>query len=197
MPSISIADKATPALQAMRATLADRAKINAAIGQAVVAECQSYVADSAPDHHKTIQKLGASPTGFLGGAAQGISFESDAGQITVNFRHFWFACVGHDVDIIPVNGTYLAIPISADSYGRRLRGNFEGGEFYRGPGGKGLFYGMPVEGSKPKAFTPLYILVTKAHQPQDRARLPSDEAIQQTALDALAGEIKARIAALE
>jgi hypothetical protein len=183
--SINISDRATPFLEKMHATLAEREDIMGEIGASVQNLCRDYVIAQQPDRHETAFALGGDPTGFLGFAAEAIEVQPPSpDEVVINFNHAWFSRVGHDVDIYPGDGhKYLAIPISGESYGKRLQGNFPGGFFFHSKNG-GLFYGTKIEGHE-NYLSPLYVLVTEVHQPQDRGRLPDDDAITHTAVDAM------------
>ena len=197
---IDISDQVTPALQQMGATLADRRDINENIGMRVETLCKRYVQQDAGSRHKSASALGAGPTGFLGGAVEGISSSSDEYGIDIDFRHFWFAAVGHDVDLRASDYGHklFTIPADAEAYGHRI---MIGGGQPRFPGG---FWKKSKEGGVPIYVMPdgngglktLYIGTPKIHQPQDRTRLPSDEEIAGTAKDELKSQLKQRVAAL-
>lgn len=194
--SIDVSDKATPFLEKMHATLAEREDIMGGIGAAVQNLCRDYVIGQQPARHETAFALGADPTGFLGFAAEAISVDPPSpDEVVINFAHPWFSRVGHDVDIYPGDGhKYLALPIAPEAYGKRLQGNFPGGFFFSTKNG-GLFYGMKTPGHG-EMLSPLYVLVTEVHQTQDRSRLPEDAAIEAKAIDTLRDQAMQRLEAL-
>jgi len=170
--SFDLADRVTPVLDKMQATLAERAAIHDAIAESVQAQCKEYVAADAPNRHGSALALGANPTGFLEGAINAITRQADENDATISATHPWFARVGHDVDIYPLPpNQFLAIPISAESYGIRLRGS-----------------DLPSS---------LYMFVREVHQKQDRGRLPSDEDISAEALLTVKEQLFERLEALD
>jgi hypothetical protein len=195
--SINLSGNALQALDKMEATLADRRDVMENLGVAVEGLCKRYVQADIGHRHASAEKLGAAPTGFLGGAIESIHTTSDAAGATVDFQHPWFARVGHDVDIRPGEGaTHLTIPVAAEAYGKRIfvgdrQPRFPGGFFFVSKKGN-LMYGVR-EG---KGIKPLYFLPEHVHQEQDRSRLPDDQAILDTATGELRNQLDQRLAAL-
>ena len=193
---IDISDAATPTLNAMHATLTRLRNINQAIGTAIEALCQHHVQQDADGRHGSANKLGADPTGFLGGAVDAIHSTSDEYGATVDFSHFWFARVGHDVDLeaSDYGKKLFTIPVDASAYGHRIMigvdtPRFPGG-FWRKSKDQGVAIYVVPDGKG--ALKVLYIGVPSVHQPQDRTRLPDDETIMDTALMCLKGELRWR-----
>ena len=189
--SISINDKVSPVLNRMRATLAERRDLNEEIGAAVEELCKTYVQQDAGNRHASAARVGGTPTGFLGNAVEGISFDSDEHGATVQFRHPWFAAVGHDVTIVPGTQTpgvtHLAIAIDSEAYGHRpMIGSaprFPGSFVFKSKAGN-LLLAMRVGKGKDAKLRLLYYLAPSVTQKQDRTRLPGDADIKTAALGA-------------
>jgi hypothetical protein len=197
---IDISDKATPVLHKIHATLADRADFNENLGARVEQMCKDYVQQDTEGRHKSANALGAAPTGFLGGAVEGIVSKSDAYGATVEFHHLWFARVGQDVDIAAADYGHkvFTIPVDAESYGHRImigvdKPRFPGGFWKPSADKKCAIYCVP-DGKG--GLRVLYIGVPKVHQPQDRTRLPGDDVIMETVTDEMKVQLKERLAAL-
>ena len=170
--AISIVDEVTPLLQRLGdPTPAGRKIINTGIAGEVADCVRNYL--RAWNRHESASKVGGTPTQFMRHAAEATDYVASEDECSVVINSPGFARVDQDVDIYPVNKTYLTIPIAAEAYGHTIR-DFPAGVFLRGKGEKGkasLIYGLPTAGD----IHPLYALVTHVHQVQDRTLLPSDE----------------------
>lgn len=165
---------------------AGRRQLYSAAANAVAILVRGHLARLGSWKHMTAARLGAQPTGILGDAATRTTSNatSEYGEVTIPTPAVSRAF--HDVEIRPRSGTYLTIPASSTSYGRRaavLAGL--GWKIYR-PGKARVLMGK-LGDDEPKL---LYYLVTSVHQRQDRSLLPSDEAMKQSAAGAMLALIR-------
>ena len=178
---IGIAE-ATGELQRIRAGLADRSQLHAALAVDAQQFTQAYVSQS--NRHATAQRLGATPTGFRARAAKRIEAASDAEAAIVRIpRNTGLGRAFADITIVPGTGrTYLTIPADDETYGHVVR-DFPEDAFkfaifttQRGP--------CPVltwaeDGGTHKKGEVAWWLRRKVIQKQDRTLLPTDEAYQE------------------
>lgn len=189
--SLKVADHIGPMTRKLLAQLsaAGRIRLNQKIGRAIQNRIRHYLIVLAGTRHTWATKLGATPTGFLGLAAEAVMqpgvLTADAGGCTLAVYSPGMGRTFHDVTIRPGEGKqYVTIPIAAESYGKRIRQGeeprFPGGFFFKSKKGN-LLYGLR-EG---EGIHPLYLLEKEVEQPQDRSLLPSDADFLQTACNAL------------
>jgi hypothetical protein len=192
-------------LQAFFAQISDRTEMNQAIGERARELTRNHLVAIAESRHATAERLGATPSGHWGQAAEKTTFEADGIGATVSVHQRGISRVAHDVEIKPGEGKkYLTIPAIAEAYNQRA---------YRVPGLHLIFGRKAGEAARPIALgtgaaseikygrirkdgsrkithtasqlgTIWYWLVKSVHQKQDRTLLPSDEEYR---LSALAG----------
>lgn len=87
----------------------------------VYEEIHTHFAAYAATHHKTAERLGASPTNVLVDAAENIAVTKNprGGSIRINAPGIRRAFEGFDV--VPKNAKALTIPLIAAAYGKRAR----------------------------------------------------------------------------
>jgi hypothetical protein len=158
-----------------RLAVEDRGFVNEFVGLHAATEVRDYLRDFAEVHHATANRLGAEPTNFWGQAAESTESASDASGATVTIHSPGIGRVDHDVDIYPTGGKqWLTIPANAAAYGNRyLVGTAERARFDKD--------GNLLPPKNPGA--PLYVFVKQAHLKQDRALLPSDDALMAAAIE--------------
>lgn len=147
----------------------------------------------ASTRHDTANRLGATPSGhFRASDVQPPNATSSDVSVTVTTPGISRAY--HDIDIDPVNGQFLTIPLHADAYGIGA-GEFEErgmGKLFRinkrGSTEKGnVLYTKDVLNGKP---IPMYSLVTHVHQVQDPSLMPSKDKMTEEALNGALAAIK-------
>ena len=171
---------------------AGRHNLFSAAAAAVCDIVRRHIAHESTLRHATAARLNATPTGHLEKAARKTVFHADADHGEVVIPAPGFGRAFHDVEITPTNAPNLTLPISAYSYGRRvkeMRGL--GWKFFtpaRGHAKEDILFGYRGKG-KDKEVVPLYLLKKRVQQKQDRSLLPGDAEITMTATRAMMSEI--------
>jgi hypothetical protein len=173
------------------------------MGRAVQNLCRNHLMAKANGNHSSAARVGGTPTGFLGYAAEAcaqpeaLSADTDAATLTI--VHPSMARIEHDVTIKAGTQTpgvhLLTIPIAPEAYGVRI---YQGAEA-RFP--KGFWFtskkGNHIYGVRAgKDIHPLYVGKEQVTLPQDRSLLPSDADILQAASGALADDLQETAAGL-
>ena len=146
----------------------------------------------ASTRHETANRLGATPTNhFKASDVQPPNATSSDVSVTVTTPGISRAY--HDIDIDPVNGSWLTIPLHSESYGISASDySSRYGKLFRinrrgSTEKQNVLYGKDVLGGKP---VPLYALVKHVHQPQDPSLMPSKEKMTEEALNGALAAIK-------
>lgn len=193
-------DTATPAFRAARAafTPAARAALHRAAEQPLLALVKRHLAALAQSRHASAQSLGATPTGILGEAARRSYSSSDETAARVAVPSAAVTRTFRDVTITPrPPRRALAIPLHRWAYGvsprdwDRLRGAH--GPLVKVPWGPGIL-AAKTGGQKKGILTPMYILLSRVRQRQDRALLPSDAEIRRAAWTGMSAALRAAMA---
>ena len=158
-----------------------------------LARCiRNWIRLLASTRHDTANKLGATPTGhFKASDVQPPNATSSDVSVTVTTPGISRAY--HDIDIDPVNGSALTIPLHADAYGLSASEYSERyGKLFRinkkGSTEKGnVLYTKDVLNGKP---IPMYALTTHVHQVQDPSLMPSSDKMTEEALNGALAAIK-------
>lgn len=155
--------------------LEDMTRLHEMMGERVENLMRRYLAQIATERHKTADALGATPTGILSRAAESPESRGtrEAAVITLRPAEI-LARAFHDVEIVPRAGKqWLTIPINKETYGKRA-GEFDDLFFiYNSESNTGLLARRAANAN----LIPMFLLVRKVTQKQDRTLLPSDEAI--------------------
>lgn len=183
---ININDEGGPELKRLMELVKHPQPLHQSIAIHVERITRDYIRAGAGSRHHTAERLGAEPTNFYG-AEVGESVrghgEPDAAIISM---HPAMKRAFSDVLIWALNSTYLTLPISALSYGQRIKkgkGSRFKGFFFTSKKGN-LLYAM--RGADAQLIL-LYLLKKSVKQPQDRTLLPPDNQIKAAAI---AGAIK-------
>lgn len=173
-----------------------------AAGNAVSVLINNYLKRvAAPTHHKTAERLGATPTGHL---EKRTSFSSDSSSATVTIPIPGISRAFKSLTITPKKAPFLTLPIASQSYGSTTKEMRSIGWMLFRPPAKGAHkmesgkfdrYQDILMGSKDGEAIPLYLLRNRVNQKQDRTLLPSDASITQAAAQAMAAIIRAKGAA--
>lgn len=167
------------------AGLTDLQPLNEQVGTRGTELTRNHLVAIAQTRHATAQRLGATPTGHWGQAAEKTSFEANQEGAIISIDQPGISRVAHDVTIVPDAGKkYLTLPAIAEAYGQRA---------YRVPdltlmirmvdGSRRAVALARVEGEgKDRTETVWYWLVKSVTQTQDRTLLPSDEEYNLAAL---------------
>ena len=146
----------------------------------------------ASTRHDTANKLGATPTGhFKASDVQPPNATSADVSVTVTTPGISRAY--HDIDIDPVNGQFLTIPLHADAYGLSAREYSERyGKLFRinrpGSTEKGkVLYTKDALNGKP---IPMYALTAHVHQVRDPSLMPTNAKMTEEALNGALAAIK-------
>jgi len=167
---VTVTDEATPILAELRRKLDDRTGLHEHIAAIAEVRTRRYIIEeAAPLRHKTAERLGAQPTGYLSRRGEAIESTADKDRATVILggEREIFARVLGDVTVKPVTAKYLAIPASAESYGKRPR-EFDSLRFVPFPSGARAL----VDG---KSGQVQFWLKQSVTLPQDRGLIPPDE----------------------
>lgn len=172
---INVTETASPVLAQLRSALEDPTGLHVRMAERVEVLVSDYLRQIAPRRHATANRLGATPTGILEKASEGVESQGDRDFATITIRPGEpLARVFGDVVIEPSSGKkFLTIPVAAAAYGKRAR-EFDDLVFLR--------VGMrntPVLAQRAKNgnMTTYYVLVKRVTQKQDRTLLPSDGAL--------------------
>lgn len=186
--------------------VAHREELNANIGRRAKQLTVNHLNAIAQSRHKTAERLGASPSGHWGQAAEKTSFTADGEGATVSIAQPGIGRVAHDVDILPGAGKkYLTIPAIAEAYNQRAyRVSGLHLIFRRRKGEKARVVGLGMGAASEIKYgrtrkdgtrkitqtasrleTVWYWLVKSVHQKQDRTLLPSDEEYSLSSLAAI------------
>ena len=147
----------------------------------------------ASTRHETANRLGATPTNHFK-ASDVLPPNATNSDVSVTITTPGISRAYHDIDIEPVNGQFLTIPLHADAYGIGAR-EFEErgyGKLFRinrkGSTEKGnVLYTKDVLNGKP---IPMYALTAHVHQVQDPSLMPTNDKMTQEALDGALAAIK-------
>ena len=147
----------------------------------------------ASTRHDTANKLGATPTNHFK-ASDVLPPNATSADVSVTVTTPGISRAYHDIDIDPVNGSWLTIPLHSESYGiSASQYSSQYGKLFRinkkgSTEKQNVLYGKDVLGGKP---VPLYALVSHVHQPRDPSLMPSNEAMTEAALEGAVAAIKA------
>lgn len=146
----------------------------------------------ASTRHDSANRLGASPTGHFK-ASDVLPPNATSSDVSVTVTTPGIGRAYHDVDIDPVNGSWLTIPLHADAYGLSASEYSDRyGRLFRinkrGSTEKGnVLYQSDALTKKP---IPMYALVKHVHQVQDPSLMPSNDKMTEEALDGALAAIK-------
>ena len=158
-----------------------------------LARCiRNWIRLLASTRHDTANKLGATPTGHFRASDVQPPNATNA-DVSVTVTTPGISRAYHDIDIDPVNGSWLTIPLHSESYGLSAREYSERyGKLFRinkkGSTEKGnVLYTKDVLNGKP---IPMYALTTHVHQVQDPSLMPSSDKMTEEALNGALAAIK-------
>lgn len=157
-----------------------------------LARCiRNHIRLLANTRHDTANKLGASPTHHFK-ASDVLPPNATTSDVSVTVTTPGISRAYHDVDISPVNGSHLTIPLHADAYGISPR-EFKGNLFrINRPGSstekQNVLYTSDVLNKKPIA---MYALVDTVHQQQDPSLMPTNREMTEEALQGALAAVKA------
>jgi hypothetical protein len=180
----------TPLLQKVLDGLVDLRTMNEFAGNRVKESIRDHLIRLSGSRHATANRLGGTPTGFLGNAAEQVTVEPDDFGVTVGVASPAVTRAFSDVTIRAGTQSpgvkYLTIPICGAAYGMRInkgmKARFKGGFFFRSKKGN-LLYGMKLPD---KTILLLYALKEQITQKQDRSLMPSDQELNTEALAGIA-----------
>jgi hypothetical protein len=177
------------------ADLAARVEDAEGLHARIAGEAENFIKDhgriKSAKEHDTARGLGASPTGHLAEAYEGIESDSSAAGASL-----WFPGAGRlargfgGAVIRPVNSKYLTIPVHKDAYGKRARELDDLFPMRVGPK-KQLVLARRVEGEENQLLRArtnqrrnkrrfatteiMYVLATEVYQPPDFSLIPFDD----------------------
>lgn len=127
--------------------------------------------------HGSAHRLGASPTGHYREEAVNLH-STDADSATVAVSIPGIARAYRDIDIRPVRGNALTIPIHAWAYGKTVAEVRDSGRDVFRPRKKDYLATLDEGGE----LVALYLLRKHVHQPRDSSLMPADETLQESFL---------------
>ena len=146
----------------------------------------------ASTRHDTANKLGATPTNHFK-ASDVLPPNATSADVSVTVTTPGISRAYHDIDIDPVNGSWLTIPLHADAYG------ISAGEYSNRYGklfrinqkgstekGKVLYSKDVISGG----LIPMYALTAHVHQVRDTSLMPSNGQMTEEALNGALAAIK-------
>lgn len=166
---------------------AGRRLLFSAVGNAVSKLINDHLKRIAPTHHKTADRLGATPTGHL---EKRTSFASDESSATVTIPIPGINRAFKDLSIVPKDKPYLTLPLSSVAYGKRAATVRGLGYMIFRPAAKGAHknaqggfsaYQDLLMGTKGGETIPLYLLKKRVDQKRDPSLLPTEGEIGNTA----------------
>lgn len=174
---VEIDESATPAVAAVADALADRTPLHEAMAPVLENTVRDHLIAIEPVMHKTAQRLGAKPTGYLARRARQIESSADASAaiVTIGGSVEIFARVAGPVLVRPQVARHLTIPATSLAYGRRAR-EITGLRFVRFANGTKALAAIEGKG-KERKLTVHYWLQEQVTLPQERNLLPSDSAM--------------------
>lgn len=146
----------------------------------------------ASTRHDTANRLGATPTNHFK-ASDVLPPNATSSDVSVTITTPGIGRAYHDIDIDPVNGQFLTIPLHADAYGISAREYSDRyGRLFRinqkGSTEKGkVLYTKDVLNGKP---IPMYALTAHVHQVQDPSLMPTKDQMTEEALNGALAAIK-------
>ena len=174
---ITVTDQATPILAELNRELKDRLELHKYMAVTAETGTRMHIRSAAMQRHTTAEKLGARPTGYLTKRAELVEGVGTRDGADVNITGAIFKRTFGPVTVRPVSKKMLAIPMRAESYGKRP-GEFGDELFvYRAKQGK-LFLARKAG---PGKLLFVFMLVKSVLLPQDRGLLPSEEQFGQMA----------------
>lgn len=178
------------ALQRLRRGLEDRKQLHAAVAVSWRRNTAKYLRGL--NRHKTAQRLGAQPTNHYERASDSIEGFQDDQRAGIRMpRSTGLGRAFGDLHIRPGSGKkFLTIPAHRRTYGRRV-GDFDAGFFaYRLHGRRHAALVFAKQGD-PDFGAVAYWLRTSVTIKQDRTLLPSDDAFQGWAVNAIRRHVRA------
>lgn len=151
-----------------------RKELHDAAAAQLFADVRAHLRGYAQSHHKSANKLGATPTGHLEKAAATMEHASSADSATVTINSHGIKRVWGAVTIRPIKAKALTIPVHWLAYGKRVGELQRTMTVYRPKGAD--FLATTID----QVMTPLYVLKAAVTLPQDRLILPSDVALGQS-----------------
>lgn len=158
-----------------------------------LARCiRNWIRLLASTRHDTANKLGATPTGHFK-ASDVLPPNATNSDVSVTVTTPGISRAYHDIDIDPVNGQFLTIPLHADAYGLSAREYSERyGKLFRinqkGSTEKGkVLYTKDVLNGKP---IPMYALTAHVHQVRDPSLMPTNAKMTEEAIEGALAAIK-------
>lgn len=192
---VTIPESLTRFMQKLKG--AGRHELFAAAGEAVQTLINRYLKHVvAPTHHKTADRLGATPTGHYEPPSR---FHATLSYAEIIIPIPGISRAFKSLAITPKKAPFLTLPLSAVAYGKRAAEVRRIGWMLFRPAAKGAHkmesgkfdrYQDILMGSKDGETIPLYLLRKRVEQPQDRSLLPSDAAISQAAGAAMLSVIR-------
>ena len=166
-----------------------RRHLHSVAGTAVQEAVRTHLLRYARSHHKTAYRLGARPTGVLSRAASAVGMQATPAAAEISVAAPGIARALRPLHIRPKRRKSLTIPISAESYGRKvdeLRAKFR---IYRV--GR-ILLGKHQGDAAP---TPLYALSRGVTIPMEPGLLPAQEEITRAAKSGYAAALRRILAA--
>lgn len=146
----------------------------------------------ASTRHDTANRLGATPTNHFR-ASDVLPPNATSSDVSVTITTPGIGRAYHDIDIDPVNGSWLTIPLHSDAYGiSASQYSSQYGKLFRinkkGSTEKGnVLYTKDVLNGKP---IPMYALTAHVHQVQDPSLMPTNAQMTDEALNGALAAIK-------
>lgn len=169
--NIEVNDQATPVLAGLLLELKDLTGLHRYIGAAAEGQTRKYIRENAKTTHSTATKLRAQPTGYLTKRAELVQGGGDAKQAMITVTGAIFKRAFGPVTIRPRDKKMLAIPMRAESYGKRP-GEFGDLFVYRAKQGRAFLARKAGDGRLHFLFLLKAVVTLK----QDRELLPDDQA---------------------
>lgn len=168
--SVTATDTTTPVLTRLQRVLKDRTQLNEYIARAAEAGTRMYLRKIAQQRHSTANRMGATPTGYLVKRAELVKGQGTKDGAVITFTGAIFRRIAGPVTIRPKVKKMLAIPMRAESYGKRPA-QFRDLFVYRAGQGRAFLARKAGKGRLHFYF----LLKSVVTLPQDRTLAPSDE----------------------
>lgn len=192
--SLEVSEKISAGVRyvAERLEGAGRLEASQAMGEEVQLLVVAHLRDLAGSRHATANRLGASPTNYLAGAAEAAAaagvVRADGDGVSLLLRHPAIARAFRDIHIAPKGAGALTIPVAAIAYGRRAA-QFANLFIFRSKTTGNSFLAQRAE-EKGQMPLLLFLLVRSVTQKQDRSLMPSTDDIHTAAARGLTDYVR-------
>ncbi|MGN0890525.1 MAG: hypothetical protein ACI4W7_02615 [Candidatus Spyradenecus sp.] len=164
-----------------------RARLYMASARAVSNLCRGHIRQESRRRHATANRLGATPSNHFEQATLTASASAEEAHVFIALPGISRAF--RALSIVPRRARAITLPIAPEAYGKKASElERDGWALFTAKSLRGLLMGKNKATGETK---PLYKLLAKVSQPQDRTLLPSDNALAQATVEGLIRRLRA------